>query len=146
MYLSNVLNNLNEYILLGKGEESHGRNSDSLISDCFEAFVAALYLDLGYMKAQNFALSLFKKYIDTVGIDSILKKLKDPKTMLQEYVASDSKRTVTYKVVDQVGPSNHPIFTVEVYNDLFLLGRGKGTNKLMAEENAAKDALEKMVK
>lgn len=139
--------NLEAYILLGKGEEKGGgRKSASLVSDVFEAFLAAIYLDNGYKIAEKFLMKLFREYIKEVGIDSILNKLKDPKTTLQEYVQADSNRTVTYKLVSQVGPANKPEFVIEVYNDKLLLGIGKGTSKLLAEQNAARNALEKMAK
>ena len=138
--------NLGEYILLGKGEEAAGRTSASLVSDVFEALTAAIYLDLGYSKVEKFVLKHFKDYIDRVGVEEIINNLKDPKTKLQEYLAADNKRTVEYKLISQTGPAHKPEFEVGVYNDGLLLGKGKGSNKLMAETNAASDALNKMTK
>lgn len=139
--------NLSDYILLGKGEEKgNGRNSASLVSDVFEAFMAAIYLDLGYSKVEKIVMKLFIRYINEVGINNILTKLKDPKTTLQELVAADSKRMVDYKKLNQVGPANKPEFTVGAFVDGVMLGEGKGKNIQSAEQEAAKDALKKMAK
>ena len=102
---------LPSYILLGKGEDKgNGRHKQSLVSDVFEALLAAIYLDLGFDRARDFAMSLYTKYIDSKGIQNLLHQLKDYKTTLQEYVASESKRTVSYKLVSQKGPANNPEF------------------------------------
>jgi len=147
LYELSKMIDLEDYILLGNGEDkANGRSKPSLVSDVFEAFIAAIYLDHGFNKAKDFVMGLYNIYVSKKGIKNLLLELKDPKTTLQEYVASESKRTVTYKQVSQSGPSNNPEFIVEVYNEEVLLGRGKGSNKQAAEQAAAKDALNKMVK
>jgi len=70
----------------------------------------------------------------------------DYKTKLQEYIQSDSRKTVHYETVNVSGPSNKPEFEVIVMLDDINLGRGKGFSKKRAEQMAAKDAFEKMVK
>ena len=73
-------------------------------------------------------------------------KVIDYKTKLQEYIQSDSRKTVHYETVNVSGPSNKPEFEVIVMLDDINLGRGKGFSKKRAEQMAAKDAFEKMVK
>lgn len=134
---------LNDFLLLGSGEEkSGGRERDSIVSDMFEAFLGALYMDSGM------------RTIDNILDEVITPRLQDPnqvivmdyKTKLQEFVQSDTRKTVTYEVVRVTGPSNNPKFDIQVKLDEIVLGRGSGNSKKKAEQMAAKDAFEKMVK
>ena len=46
---------LQEYIMLGKGEDlTGGRTRDSIISDALEALIGAIYLDGGFANAKEF--------------------------------------------------------------------------------------------
>lgn len=132
----------NEYILLGVGEErSGGRNRDSILADMFEAMLGALYIDCGY--------EVVAKILDEVLLPVALSQehlIVDYKTKLQEYIQADNRNTVSYRVVSTVGPSNNPTFVVEVHLDEIVLGIGEGHSKKKAEQAAAKDAFEKLVK
>lgn len=133
---------LNAFLRLGVGEEkTGGRNRDSLLANAFEAFLAALHL-------QKHASNV-KTFLDPLMVpefEAILKQEHDDyKTRLQEYVQSDTRKTVIYEVVKSEGPSNAPTFEVVVKLDELILGRGKGTSKKQAEQNAAKDAFSKLV-
>lgn len=133
---------LNKFLLLGAGEEkTGGRDRDSVISDMFEAFVGAIYLDTGYDNAFKLLDILMSKYIAEVDETSF-----DYKTRLQEYVQADSRKEIEYITVKVTGPNNNPEFEVEVKVDGLVFGKGKGSSKKEAQKNAAKDALEKMVK
>lgn len=133
---------INDYLLLGAGEEKNGgRNKDSIISDMFEAFIGAIYLDSGYDSVFKFLDSLLTKHIEEIDETTY-----DYKTKLQEYVQADSRRTIEYKTIDVKGPNNNPEFQVEVLIDGLLFGVGRGSSKKQAQKNAAKNALEKMVK
>ena len=137
---------LGDYIQLGVGEDkSGGRNRLSLLCDVFEAFNAAIYLDLGFETSFEIVNEMFSKLISIYGMQSFL-ELKDSKTKLQELVQADKKRTLNYVTVDAKGPANQPIFEMVVTMDDIILGRGTGHSKKEAEQNAAKDALNKMVK
>jgi len=57
---------------------------------------------------------------------------------------ADQRKTVTYELLDSTGPANAPEFTVAVVMDDMRLGTGKGTSKKRAEQQAAKDALNKL--
>lgn len=133
---------LNKFLLLGAGEEkTGGRDRDSVISDMFEAFVGAIYLDTGYDNTFKLLDILMSKYIAEVDETSF-----DYKTRLQEYVQADSRKEIEYITVKVTGPNNNPEFEVEVKVDGLVFGKGKGSSKKEAQKNAAKDALEKMVK
>ena len=135
-------NKLNEFLLLGAGEEkSGGRNRDSIISDMFEAFIGAVYLDTGYDNAFKLLDCLMKKHIDAIDETTF-----DYKTKLQEYVQADSRREIEYNTISVNGPNNNPVFEIEVKVDGLVFGVGKGSSKKEAQKNAAKNALEKMVK
>ena len=137
---------LGDYIQLGVGEDkSGGRKRASLLCDVFEAFNAAIYLDLGIEKSFEIVNKMFSNLINIYGMDRFL-ELKDSKTKLQELVQADKKRTLVYKLVEEKGPANQPVFDMVVTMDDIILGHGRGHSKKVAEQNAAKDALKKMVK
>lgn len=133
---------LNQFLLLGAGEEKNGgRDKDSIISDMFEAFIGAVYLDTGYENVFRLLDILMKKHVDSIDENTF-----DYKTKLQEYVQADSRREIEYSTINVTGPNNNPLFEVEVKVDGLVFGKGKGSSKKEAQKNAAKDALEKMAK
>lgn len=134
--------NLNKYLLLGAGEEkTGGRDRDSIISDMFEAFIGAIYLDSGYDNVFKLLDILMMKHINEIDESTF-----DFKTKLQEYVQADSRKSITYETINVTGPNNNPRFEVEVKVDDLVFGRGYGSSKKEAQKMAAKDALEKMAK
>lgn len=133
--------NFGSLLKLSKGEEeSKGRQNQSLLADCFEAFVGALYLDQGLEAISKFIEeSLLTKTTDIVGKRSF----KDPKSLLQESVQAAKQSSPVYKVIAEEGPAHEKLFTVGVYVKNVSWGEGKGKSKQEAEENAAKVALSK---
>lgn len=133
---------LNEFLKLSAGEEkTGGRDKDAIIADMFEAFLGALYLDQGMAAVDvilNEAITPRLAHPEDVGI------VHDYKTRLQEYVQADTRRSVRYQLVEESGPSNAPTFVMNVIADGLVLGTGSGSTKKQAEQNAARDALEKM--
>ena len=134
---------LGKYLKLGVGEEkTGGRERDSILADMFEALLGAVFLDQGFE-----AVDIILNQVLTPAITQPKsEKVIDYKTKLQEYIQSDSRKTVHYQTVNVNGPSNNPEFEVNVMLDEIILGRGKGNSKKRAEQMAAKDAFEKMVK
>ena len=134
---------LNQYLLLGAGEEKMGgRERDSILADMFEAFLGAIYLDCGFD-----AIRILLEEVITPTINQPKsEKVIDYKTKLQEYIQSDVRKTVHYEVINMSGPSNKPQFEVVVLLENIVLGHGIGFSKKKAEQMAAKDAFEKMVK
>ncbi|MFV0380130.1 MAG: ribonuclease III [Anaerorhabdus sp.] len=134
---------LEKLILLGNGEEKNGgRNKNSIIADMFEAFLGALYIDGGMKNVENILDEVITPYLKNPKRDIII----DYKTKLQEFVQADKRKTVSYEVLSIDGPPNQPIFEICVKLDRILLGVGKGNSKKKAEQNAAKNAFEIMVK
>ena len=134
---------LGQYIRLGVGEEKNGgRDRDSILADTFEAFIGALYLTAGMKKVDR----ILKEYVMPI-IDNLEElEITDYKTRLQEYVQSDIRKAIVYKLLNESGPSNNPVFEIGAYLDEVLLGRGSGHSKKEAEQMAAREALRILVK
>lgn len=134
---------LNQLIRLGVGEEkTGGRSRDSILADLMEAFLGALYLQKDPTNVERcLSLVITEAIIYEVGLEN-----EDYKTKLQEYVQSDKRKTVFYDVISSKGPSNAPTFEVVVMLDELVLGKGIGTSKKKAEQEAAKDAFAKLVR
>ena len=131
------------YLRLGVGEEkTGGRHRDSILADMFEAFLGAMYLDQGMDAVDVILEEVLTPAISRPKSEKVI----DYKTKLQEYVQGDTRKNVHYETVHISGPSNKPEFEVIVLLDDIILGRGKGLAKKRAEQMAAKDAFEKMVK
>lgn len=131
---------LENYLLLGKGEEkTGGRNKPTVKSDAFEAFIGAIYIDQG--------LNACKKVINKVvipNIDHAYEETIDYKTILQEHVQS-FKSILRYEIVSETGQPHNKTFKVRVImdNDI-ILGEGVGSSHHHAEQDAAKNALDKL--
>lgn len=129
---------------LSKGEEeSKGRQNQSLLANCLEAYIGALFLDQG--------IEIIWKFLERVLLpkaDYFVKNniFKDPKSLLQEKVQAQKQNSPVYKVIKEAGPAHAKSFTVGVYIVDKLLGIGEGKSKQQAEEMAAKQALERKAK
>lgn len=133
---------LNKYLKLGKGEEENGgRNRKAIVSDIFESFLGALYLDQGFSKVQTFFEENIVPIIENHEVDFF----DDYKSALQEFVQTD-KKSLEYKLIKEVGPSHNKKFTVDVIIDNIVYGSGTAKSKKAAEQEAAKDALRKAQK
>src|SRR5699024_277884 len=96
--------NMEALILLGRGEEkTGGRERPSIVSDAFEAFLGALHLDLGQTGVDAFLSTYVYPEIQSEEYNAVV----DYKTNLQEYVHQAFKGSVTYKLVNESGPSHH---------------------------------------
>ncbi|MFH1825609.1 MAG: ribonuclease III [Candidatus Firestonebacteria bacterium] len=131
--------NIGEYILLGKGEEIlGGRKKESLLANVFESLIGAYYLDSGLGEVKKFIVQTFLKNANTE------EETSDFKTKLQEFVQGKYKKRPVYIVLNHSGPQHQKVFLVKVCFRGNVLGKGKGVNKKEAEQQAAKDALEKI--
>ena len=124
---------LGEYLRLGHGEDlGGGRSRPSVVSDAFEAVIAALYLDGGMEAARNFILPFI-----TEGKTAE----DDYKTRLQEVVQQDPSAVLKYEVTGETGPDHNKHFVVAVRFNSDCVARGEGRSKKMAEQHAAREAL-----
>lgn len=128
-----------KYLRLSKGEEeSKGRENESLLANCFEAFIGGLYIDSGIDAVRTF---LHEILVPKIQMYVEKKAFKDPKSLLQEFVQSQKQSSPFYKVLNEEGPPHAKIFTIGVVINNEVLGEGTGKSKQEAEENAAKEAL-----
>lgn len=127
---------LGKYLLLGKGEEATGgRQRESVTSDAMEALIGAIYLDSGFTNAKEF----IHHFILTDLEDK--KLFYDSKTILQEIVQANMTGNVSYELIDEQGPDHNKIFEVEARIGGKAWGRGKGSSKKSAEQQAAYEAI-----
>lgn len=130
---------LGAYLRLGRGEErGGGRSRPSIVSDAFEAVIAALYLDGGLPAARAFILPFVTRALSEESAG------EDYKTHLQEIVQQNPEERLRYVVTDESGPDHDKHFVVEVHLNSNCIGRGEGHSKKLAEQQAAREALSLM--
>ena len=127
---------LGAYLRLGRGEElGGGRERPSVVSDAFEAVIAALYLDGGMEAARSFILPFI-----TEGKTAE----EDYKTKLQEVIQQNPEDKLSYAVTGESGPAHDKRFEVTVLLNGSAMAAGTGRSKKAAEQQAAKAALRKL--
>ena len=126
---------LQEYIMLGKGEDlTGGRTRDSIISDALEALIGAIYLDGGFANAKEFIHRFVLNDLENKQL------FYDSKTILQEVVQGEHEQ-LTYVLTDESGPDHNKSFTVRACIGERVIGSGTGHTKKAAEQEAAYQAL-----
>ncbi|HAS74898.1 MAG TPA: ribonuclease III [Clostridiales bacterium UBA8960] len=130
---------LGEFMLFGRGEEmTGGRERTSILSDAFEALIAALFLDGGMEEARNFVLRRLSAVIE----DAVQGRLfVDYKTRLQEVIQIQKGNRIKYDIVREEGPDHSKIFYTEVKLNDVVIGIGSGHSKKESEQEAAKEGL-----
>lgn len=132
---------LGRFIMLGKGEElTGGRERASVLADAYEALIAAVYLDSDLETVRKW---LLEKLYDTIDLAIKGKSIKDYKTTLQEIVQARGETEISYVITNESGPDHNKTFTVDVLINGERAGSGEGRSKKIAEQNAAKFALER---
>ena len=130
---------LGQYIFMGKGEEhSGGRNRPSIVSDAFEAVIAAMYIDGGFDAVRPYNLGFIK---DAVKREA---NFKDNKSLLQEEIQKNKGNTLVYEEIGESGPDHEKVFSFVVKLNGKVIGEGQGKSKKEAEQAAAGDALLKL--
>lgn len=132
---------LGSYIMLGRGErQTGGYERPSILSDAFEALIAAVYLDGGMKAAADFVMGFVRPELEQHdgGV------FKDFKTKLQEIIQQNPEEQLEYRLVSESGPDHDKRFTIEVCLNSNVIGRGTGHSKKQAEQLAAKEAIELM--
>lgn len=131
---------LGRYLVLGRGEQVNGGAERSrTLASALEAVIGAVLLDRGNEEAMAFARRILANEIDIAASAS---RLKDPKSLLQEFMQSRSSPLPEYRVTGSVGPPDTPSWTVEVILDDTVVAEGQGRRKLDAERQAASRALD----
>ena len=129
---------LGDHLLLGHGEEQGGgRSRDSILADAMESVIAACFLDGG----MDAALRFIRRFI---LVEVPVSKLHntDYKTQLQELVQQKRNQLLTYSLAKETGPDHDKKFEVEVSLNGSVVGKGIGSSKKRAEQDAARAAVE----
>lgn len=133
---------IGNYIKMSKGEElTGGRERVSILADCVEAIIAAVYIDSGFEKAKEFIIENFKDTIDKAIKNKII---LDYKTKLQEIMQQNGDINIEYALTKYEGPPHRRKFYTQVSVDDKVLGKGIGYSKKESEQNAAQEALKKL--
>jgi ribonuclease III len=128
---------LGDFLRIGKGEEaSGGRDKNSILADCLEALVGAVYLDSGFDRARGVVLRWFADAITTasqmgIGLDG--------KTALQELAARLGLTSPEYEITES-GPDHDKSFIATAIVGGEKLCTGHGKSKREAEQSAARSA------
>jgi ribonuclease-3 len=133
-----------DYFRLSRGEAKGNARSHSLISaNAVEAIIGAIYLDQGYQAASGFITeNIISRLPEILETGSWM----DPKSKFQEVAQDKFGLTPGYRVMDESGPDHDKVFTVGVYVGDQLFGKGSGSSKQAAQQEAADAALKKLAK
>ena len=137
---------LGDFLILGRGEEkTGGRRKHALISDCYEALIAAIYLDGGIEPARAFIERQFAELIQEARRTGAHADFtEDYKSALQEWLQSHDRGLPAYRLAGEVGPAHRRLFDVEVVVNGVPVARAEGKSKKEAAQAAAKLALDKL--
>lgn len=137
---------LGRWIQLGKGEELQGgRTRPSLLSNTFEAVIGAYYLDSGIEAVRELVDPLFSLVIkDLVSQNATPEILDDVKNRFQHWAQTNHQQIPEYVVTDESGEDHAKLFTVEVWVNGMMYGKGIANKKKEAEKQAAADALKRL--
>ncbi len=131
---------LPQFLLMSRGEDAAGgRIRAALLAGAFEALIGALYLDQGLDAARNLILRFLSAEAERAHHQRLD---RDPKSMLQEMSQGALQVTPQYRLVETRGPDHAKEFTIAVIIQDREYGRGMGRSKQIAEQEAARVALE----
>ena len=134
--------NFSDFLYLGKSESSNKANlSKAILADSVEALIAAIYLDSGLEKAEEF---IIKNLEESIKIASKNVGIKDYKTVLQEKLQMHGNVDIKYTILKESGPDHNKLFESKVECNGKLLGTGTGKTKKASEMAAAKSALDNL--
>jgi ribonuclease-3 len=133
---------LEDFLLLSSNaSKMNDRGLDKILSDCFEALVAAIYLDSGFPEAREFVRT---QVIQGLSSGELSMTDDNFKSKLLEYSQSGGMGVPRYMTIKEEGPDHDRTFTIEVYLGSEACGVGIGKNKKDAEQAAAEKALSKL--
>ena len=128
-------------VRLSQGEkQGTERAHESILADCFEAVIGAIYLDQGYEAAKDFISKHILGKIDKILEDG---SWRDPKSYVQELAQKYDGETPAYKTLQEKGPDHDKTFTVGLYVGDSLKGTGSGHSKQEAQTEAAREGVRK---
>lgn len=132
--------NMNEYLLLSKGESKDtGKARSYILANTYEAYLGALYLDQGYSSCDMFIKNTLITRLDEIVKNKLW---RDAKSLVQEKSQEYFNVTPAYKVIHESGPDHDKHFTIGIFFGNDRIAEGKGKSKQEAEQVAARNALE----
>ena len=132
-----------KYIRVSKGETMSGPIKPKILEDVFESFIGAYYLDnrSDFEKVRKFVCSFFADALENYKAYEEF----DYKSKLQDLIQGEIKGDIVYVTTAERGNANEKEFDVQVTCNGIVLGTGTGSSKKRAEQQAAKNAMEKKV-
>lgn len=120
------------YVRLGEGEQPATAAKTTILADVCESIIGAVFLDAGYDAAKSVVTAAFGEQMRSPE-----RPLRDPKTVLQEWVQARGLPPPLYRETSRSGPDHAPEFTVCVEVPGYPTAEGKGLAKRLAEQAAA---------
>lgn len=132
---------LEKFVLISKQiEESDGRNISNILEDCFEAFLAAIYLDFNYDIAKEWVIGVIEYHLDFA---ELVRQNNNYKDQALKYFQQAYGYTPRFFEVNVETMNNHKVFKVCLKDDNDnVISIGYGSSKKEAENDAAKVAFE----
>jgi ribonuclease-3 len=116
-----------------------GQINKSMYGDALEAFIGALFLDLGYSKTKTFILRrILHDHVDMAEVEDVIYNFK---SMLLEHVQKEKLEPLTYELVNEAGEGNDKFFKIHAKIGEKIIGMGAGKKKKLAEQAASENAL-----
>lgn len=134
---------LGNLLRVGRGEIQDGVASQRTLAGAFEAVLGALYLDQGFEAARTFIHDILDADIDQL---LATRDLTNYKGLLQECIQQRDTLLPEYVVTSQSGPDHDRTFVIEARHRDIAIGTGEGRSKRIAEQLAAKDALDQLAR
>lgn len=131
---------LSKYMLLGEGElKSGGLQRKSILADCFEAIIAAVYIDSDFTTCKNIVLNWYQKMLDDIKVKDLG---KDSKTILQEWLQARGHDLPIYTITKESGAAHDKTFTIMCQiSKLNITTQGESSSRRKAEQQAASTAM-----
>ena len=140
-YLAKKLK-LNDFLIISKNVETiGGRTNDRIIEDIFEAFICAIYLDLGFKYAEAFIIRIIEEHLD---ID-VIEEDNNYKDILLRKCQKDFQINPEYELITTTGPHHTKTFTSAVIINGTKHKTGTGKTKKESEQNASKNTLDSFI-
>ncbi len=132
---------IEDFLYLSRGE-SKDRDSKArhyILANAIEAVIGAIYMDQGYDAAAGF---ISHAVISKLPYIIEHKLYMDPKSKLQEIAQEKLGVTPQYKTLEEKGPDHNKWFTVGIYLNEEMVGKGEGSSKQEAQVAAAANGME----
>ena len=138
---------LDKFVMLGHGQEKSVSQDDKLFSSVYEALVAGIYLDGGIVPVKKFIKdTIIKFHEEKKRTENKPKNNGVFKVEFQEYVQKRKLGSIRYESLSKSGPDHKPEFREAVLLNGKKMAEGNGGSKQIAQNLAAKLALEKIKK